>query len=107
VRTKRTHATFAKAPYDFKLGDYDFENGYIKTILNFQSGDVMQAIEQIDNDWGDGITNGIRGWFPTNHCEFTPMGLAEDGDERGQFEETDGVTDHMNEVRPPQVESSE
>ncbi|CZR68162.1 uncharacterized protein PAC_18061 [Phialocephala subalpina] len=41
----------------------------LQTELSFRRGDVVQVITQPERGWGDGIINGVRGWFPSNFCQ--------------------------------------
>ena len=46
---------------------YDYETDEV-TGLSFRKGDTIQVLARLASGWWDGITNGTRGWFPSNYC---------------------------------------
>ena len=53
---------FVRALYDYEADD--------RTSLSFHEGDVIQVITQLESGWWDGVSNGVRGWFPSNYCQI-------------------------------------
>jgi son of sevenless-like protein len=47
-----------------------------KVSLSFNEGDVIRVFGQLESGWWDGALNGVRGWFPSNYCQFVE--IAED-----------------------------
>ena len=53
----------------YAIALYDYERDH-ETGLSFQQGDIIQIITQLPSGWWDGVLNGMRGFFPSNYCEY-------------------------------------
>jgi son of sevenless-like protein len=66
------------------LYDYEADNRY---NLSFHAGQLIQVITELENGWWDGVTDGVRGWFPSNYCEMSPdLDDAMERDQNGNRE---------------------
>ena len=78
------------ALYDY---DRDSEDG-----LSFRRGDIIQLIETSGSGWWEGISDGVRGWFPDNLCELISeadaVGLIDNDDHDYDYKSTDPESGH-------------
>ncbi|KAL8940318.1 MAG: hypothetical protein Q9216_002873 [Gyalolechia sp. 2 TL-2023] len=51
---------YAKALYDYGI------NG--GTSLSFHQGDIIDVLTCLESGWWEGISDGVRGWFPCTYC---------------------------------------
>jgi hypothetical protein len=80
---------YVRAMYDYEAHD--------RTFLSFYKGDIIQVLNQLENDWWDGVIDGVidgvQGWFPSNYGRV--IGISdknlETSDEESDYEESDGV----------------
>ncbi|KAI9801577.1 MAG: hypothetical protein M1825_003256 [Sarcosagium campestre] len=78
---------YVRALYDYEADD--------RTNLSFQQGDRIQVITQLGTGWWDGILHGVRGWFPSNYCEFvnTADGGGTDGRQQPGIDDAESDLD--------------
>ncbi|KAI9299747.1 SH3 domain-containing protein, partial [Cunninghamella echinulata] len=48
-----------RALYAFRSND--------KSSLEFEQGDIIEVLNQLQSGWWDGWCKGSRGWFPSNY----------------------------------------
>ena len=89
------NSTQPTAMYVRALYDYDSDD---RTSLSFKQGDIIQVITQLESGWWDGVTNDVRGWFPSNYCAVVEADtLPTSGDEQSM---ESGTEDEYEEMRP-------
>ncbi|OCL01228.1 kinase-like protein [Glonium stellatum] len=79
ITTAFPNDMFMRALYRYDTTD--------RTELSFQQGDVIRVRTIMESGWGDGLLNGIRGWFPSNYCITIEPPIEDDeGDEYEDIE---------------------
>ncbi|CAO3589607.1 unnamed protein product [Absidia cylindrospora] len=56
---------FVQAIHDFFPANAPADNN--SACLFFQRGAIIEVYNRDDSGWWDGVTDGLRGWFPSNH----------------------------------------
>ncbi|ORZ10098.1 hypothetical protein BCR42DRAFT_358113 [Absidia repens] len=56
---------FVQALHDFFPANAPADNN--SACLFFQRGAIIEVYNRDDSGWWDGVTDGLRGWFPSNH----------------------------------------
>ncbi|TGO37463.1 hypothetical protein BHYA_0096g00020 [Botrytis hyacinthi] len=74
---------FVRALYDYEADD--------RTSLSFHEGDIIQVITQLESGWWDGVISGVRGWFPSNYCQFV-SGQSQASIENGETMDESSAT---------------
>ncbi|KAL1924796.1 uncharacterized protein VTP21DRAFT_4450 [Calcarisporiella thermophila] len=67
---------------------YDYQ-GSDSSSLNFQKGDVIEVLNQLETGWWDGVVDGKRGWFPSNYVEVIEKYDSEDESGLEEVDEND------------------